>query len=384
MHLEALGAVELITSQSRLASAIGLMARQSSVAFDLEANGFHRYPERVCLLQVSVPGQVFLIDPLAIADLSALGGILSDPSIEKIFHSADYDVRSLDREWGLGIQGLFDTSIAAAFVGEQKLGLEAVAESMLGITLGKSKRLQRADWSIRPLNAELRKYAAQDVLHLFELRSALGARLQDLGRREWVAEECRRLSKVRFRAPDVESAFLEMKGSRGLDGKALAVLKSLHGFRDGEARRLDRPPFKVVSGAVLVELAASPGTELDSVKGIGRYARPPASRGLLRAIKDGLAGPAVKRPARAHTVGPSLSRAERARAKGRLVLLKEWRTGLGVRLGLDPALLWPAASLTRLAGRPGDLETELASPEVRAWQRREFEKELRVFLRGQT
>ena len=234
------------------------------------------------------------------------------------------------------------------------------------------------------MNAELRKYAAQDVLHLFELRSALGARLQDLGRREWVAEECRRLSKVRFRAPDVESAFLEMKGSRGLDGKALAVLKSLHGFRDGEARRLDRPPFKVVSGAVLVELAASPGTELDSVKGIGRYARPPASRGLLRAIKDGLAGPAVKRPARAHTVGPSLSRAERARAKGRLVLLKEWRTGLGVRLGLDPALLWPAASLTRLAGRPGDLETELASPEVRAWQRREFEKELRVFLRGQT
>ena len=382
--MKASGAFELITDQLRLAGAIGLMAGQSSLAFDLEANGFHRYPERVCLLQVSVPGQVFLIDPLAIADLSALGGILADPSIEKIFHSADYDVRSLDREWGFEIQGLFDTSIAAAFVGEQKLGLEAVTESMLGITLGKSKRLQRADWSIRPLNAESRNYAAQDVLHLFELRSALGARLQDLGRRDWVDEECRRLSKVRFRTPDVESAFLGMKGSRVLDGRALAVLKSLHGFRDGEARRLDRPPFKVVSDAVLVELAASPGTELDSVNGIGRYARPPASKGLLRAIKDGLAGPAVKRPAPARSAGRPLSRAERASAKDRLVLLKEWRTGLGVRLGLDPALLWPGASLTRLAGRPGDLDTELAAPEVRAWQRGEFEKELRIFLRDQT
>ena len=377
-----MGAVELITAQSRFAGVAVLLARQSSLAFDLESNGFHRYPERVCLLQVSVPGQVFLIDPLAIDDLSALGEILADPSVEKIFHSADYDVRSLDRDWGFEINGLFDTSIAAAFVGEPRLGLESVTEALLGITLGKSKRLQRADWSLRPLNAESRKYAAQDVLHLFELRSALDARLLELGRREWVDEECVRLSKVRFKTPDVEFAYLGMKGARPLDGRALAVLKFLYSFRDDEARRRDRPPFKVVSDAVLVELAASSGADLAGVKGIGRYAFPPASKGLRRAIEDGLAAPAVRRPASAHTIGPPLSRADRVRAKDRLVLLKGWRTGLGGRLELDPALLWPAASLTRLAGRPRDLDAELAAPEIRQWQRREFEAELRSFLQG--
>ena len=357
------------------------MARQPSVAFDLESNGFHRYPERVCLVQVAVPGRVFLIDPLAIADLSALGEILADPSIEKIFHSADYDLRSLDRDWGFKVRGLLDTSIAAAFVGEQRLGLEAVVEGQLGITLGKSKSLQRSDWSLRPLSAESRRYAAQDVWHLFELRSALDARLLDLGRREWVAEECRRLSKVRYEAPDVESAFLRMKGGRALDGHALAVLRSLYAFREREARRRDRPPFKVVSDAVLVDLAASPGIDLASVKGIGRYAHPPALKGLRRAIEDGLAAPAVRRPARERSAGAPLTRADRVRAKDRLALLKGWRTGLGSRLGLDPALLWPAASLTRLARRPEDLDTELAAPEVRQWQRREFEAELRRLLR---
>ena len=368
----------MLTSSRDLATLAERLAREPRIAFDLEANGFFSYPERICLIQVGFNGEAFLVDPLAIDDMGPLGKILADPNIEKILHSADYDVRSLDRDWEFHINGLYDTSIAAAFVGMERLGLGTVAQELLGVELPKSKRLQRANWGLRPLTEEAVNYAAGDILHLMNLRDLLGKQLAEKGRTEWAAEECVRLSGVRFNVQDPELAFLSVKNSKGLDGKALAILRSMHAYRISEALRRDVPPFKVVSDAVLVDLAEDPIQELAKVKGIGPYGRGGLARGVKDAITEGLEAPPVNRPPRA--TGVRMTASHRARAKDRLTRLKAWRIEQGKALELDPALLWPAASLERLSRDHGDLDEEYDSPEVRKWQAREFGEPLRLLL----
>ena len=373
---------EIVTTGQRLDEIVAAGSQHPRVAIDIESNGFFRYPERVCLIQLAVGDSVFLIDPLAVPDVTPLGKLIGDSAVEKVLHSGDYDIRSLDRDYGFRMRNLFDTSIAAAFVGSTSLGLAAVLQEYLGVEVGKSKRLQRSDWSIRPLNAEAREYAAQDVRHLAPLRATLGERLAALGRLDWVDEECERLAGVRYQPPDREWAFASMKGSRVLDGRGLAVLRSLHRFREQEAVRRDRPPFKVVSNEVLLEIAASPGSDLSRIKGIGRFGHPPAVDRVRAAIRDGLRVGPIKRPRAPSVNGVRAGRAEREAIKVRLKRLKEWRASVGGDLGLDPGLLWPAASLERLAAQPETLDAELGSPVVREWQRRELAAPLRDFAAG--
>jgi len=377
---ETAGTIEIVATTSRLAEVVQYTSRCPRVALDIESNGFHRYPERICLVQLAVPGSVFLIDPLVVSDAGPLGELLADASVEKVLHSAAYDLRSLDRDWGFRARNLFDTSIAAAFVGSTRLGLAAVLQDYLGVELNKSKRLQRADWTVRPMSPEAQRYAAEDVLHLERTRNMLLERLGELSRLDWVAEECERLAEVRYQPRDPEWAFVSIKGSRTLDGRGLAVLRSLHRFREQEAVRSDRPPFKVISDTVLIQMAASPCSDLGGVKGLGRFGHPPAVDRLRTAVRDGLRAPVVKLPRPPTRNGQRLSAAERAEVVDRLQRLKGWRTDLGQRLGLDPALLWPALSLERLAGRLDSLDAELASQNVRAWQRREFGESLKTFL----
>jgi ribonuclease D len=372
-------AVEVVTTGPRLAAVVESAMRQPRVAVDLESNGFFRYPERVCLVQLATQDNVYIIDPLSVEDPSPLGRLLADPSVGKIFHSADYDIRSLDRDWGFHVRGLFDTSIAAAFVGSEKLGLAAVLKEYLNVEVSKEKKLQRADWSRRPLTDEMLRYAAQDVLHLGRLKATLDARLARLGRTAWVREEIDRLARVRHTPPDAEWAFLSVKGSRNLDGRGLAVLQSLHAFRENEALKLDRPPFKVFSDSVIADLAGDPHRDIARVKGIGRYGRGPAAAGVRRAIREGLSARPVQRPRRPRTGGDRLGPSERAKARDRLRLLKGWRAEQASKLRLDPPLVWPAVSLERLAARPDSLPAELDCEDVRRWQGREFGESLRMF-----
>ena len=373
-----MGSGETIADAARLETVVDTASRQTRVAVDLESNGFHRYPERVCLVQIAVGDEAYFVDPLSVEDVSPLGRLLADASVEKVFHSADYDVRSLSRDWGFRVHGLFDTSIAAAFTGSERLGLAAVLKEHLDVDIPKSKKLQRADWTLRPLSNEMLRYAAADVLHLARLREVLHGKLRKLGRTGWVEEETERLAAVRHSEPDPEWGFLSIKGSRDLDGRGLAVLRSLHDFRESEARRRDRPPFKVLSDAVLVALAAEPGSDLMRVKGIGPYAYRRNSSGLRSAIREGLGSAPVKRPRPLPSGRPRLSRADREAAAKRLRLLKQWRLEHAGRLKLDPGLLWPAPSLERLSVEPGDFDGEAKSDEVRQWQRRELGQSLRA------
>ena len=362
---------------------------QSAVAVDIESNGFYRYPERVCLVQLATADGVFLIDPLAVEDVGALGELLAAPSVLKIFHAADYDVRSLRRDWGFHIKPLFDTGIAAAFAGSERLGLAAALKEYLGVEVSKSKQLQRADWTIRPLSRAMVAYAAEDVAHLERLAGLLRERLDALGRREWVDEECERLANARHTAHDAETGFLDVKGSKALDGKGLAVLRALYMFREREALRRDRPPFKVFSDAAMVELAANPRADVARVKGIGRYGRGREGAGVRRALRQGLAAAPVKRMPRKSDDDAAgegkrarLGAGERGLARERLKSLKDWRLARAKRLGLHAGLVWPAASLERLALRPRELRAELAGDGVRRWQRAELGESLAAVVEG--
>ncbi len=372
---------EVVTDGERLSGIMRRISRELRIGFDLESNGFFRYPERICLIQLWAAGRAYLVDPIAIGDMSPLGEVLASPSVETVLHSGDHDIRSLDRDWGFRVGNLFDTSIAAAFVGSERLGLASTLQDYLNVTIPKEKSIQRSDWSIRPLSDAALAYAAGDVLHLFGLRDRLADQLRTLGRTSWVKEECDRLSEIRYHAPDPEMAVFSVKGSRDLDGRGLAILRALMGFRERHALRLGRPHFRVIHDAVLVSLAAEPDSDLREVRGLGMFGRGRLASGVRDAIKLGRAEEPLVRPRQPR--GRRLSRAERARASQRLDKLKAWRSEHAKRLSLAVGLLWPMVSLQRLASFPNDLETELEAPEIRQWQREEFEDSLRSLLAQQ-
>ena len=348
------------------------MVGSDTIALDTESNSFHHYPEQLCLIQIASRDKVYIIDTISLYDLAPLRDVLADVSIEKVVHAADYDIRSLDRHCGLRIHNLFDTSIAARFTGITQFGLAALTRDLLGITINKSKRLQRADWGRRPLSAEALAYAASDVRHLLALREILEQRLRTLGRAAWVAEECAKIEDIRYTARNLETAYLSVKGARYLDGRGLAVLRSLFLFREEEARRQHRPPFFVFSDATIIFLATSPETALSEVPGQTGLKR--FGQGLRQALRRGITAPPVHRPRTTKAARASEEQVQR------LSRLKELRKSLGFDLSLDPSLLWPLASLERLAKAPDTLSVELASNSIRHWQHNVFGPPLRACL----
>ncbi|MDE2766074.1 MAG: HRDC domain-containing protein, partial [Chloroflexota bacterium] len=302
--------------------------------------------------------------------------LLASPPVEKILHGADYDLRGLHRDWGLTAANIFDTYVAARIAGIEQVGLSALASSLLGLDLPKEARIQKQDWSKRPLTQTALDYAAADVAHLAELRDALAQRLAALGRQAWADEEFARLEQVRHQPPDPDRALFSFKEGRGLDARGLAVLRSLLEMREAEARRLSRPPAFVVPNAALGELAANPALDPADAPSMPPSVARRLGEKLRRAVKRGLAAPEVRRPAPELPPRPRPSRAEAARIAQRLKRFRPWRAGEAARLAIDPALVWPARSLERLSRDPQTLADELQTADVRRWQQREFSPSL--------
>lgn len=362
--------------QHDLDDAVAAMRAAPVVAVDTEADSRHRYPEKLCLVQLSDGERVFLVDTLADLDFGGLCAVLEDPRVEKTLHGADFDVRGINRDLGACAAPCYDTHIAAKFLGLDRLSLSGLLEDVLGVAIPKNQSLQRSDWSKRPLPPDALDYAAADVAHLVALSAAVKERVRALGREAWVAEECERLASVRYVPPDPETAHLAVKGSRDLDPRGLAVLKELCAFREGEARRLNRPPGFVLSAQALVFLAAHPDADLDAVPGLGRKNARRYARGIWRALARGAAAEPYVRP---RPAGPPVPRLDREQS-ARLARLKAWRTARGAELSLDPALLWAMRSLERIAADPAAFDAELDSPDVRRWQRALFAGGLRSAL----
>jgi len=242
------------------------------IALDCEAAGFHRYSDRLCLVQLTPPGQTYIVDPLAFDPSELLRSALEDPDVVVLMHGADFDLRLLARDLDIRLRGLFDTQVAAALLGAKQLGLAALLEGRLGIKV--SKKYQRADWAQRPLIDGMLDYAAGDTRHLAPLADLLAEDLANAGREAWVEEECDALEDSAFASTDAfeepKDPVLRVKGARDMTPRHVTALREALDWRDRIAKRRDRAPFRVVGDPPLLDAVArfprSTG-ELADIKG---------------------------------------------------------------------------------------------------------------------
>ena len=336
------------------------------IAVDTEGASFHRFIDRIYLLQITTRERSAIIDPLPIGMPKALGDILQDQEVEVVFHDADYDLRLLHQDYGWHVNHIFDTRIAAQLLGIKAFGLAALLEQFFGVKL--DKKHQRADWSLRPLTQGMLDYAAQDTKHLLDLRDELKSRLEKLGRWEWAREEFVRLEGTRWEDDDTSLSFLRIKGARDLTRRELAILRELVPWRDSVARDVDRATFRVMGNEVLLDIArTAPRSvrELSVLKGMPRGILDRGAHTILAAVQRGLevAEEHLPRFPRA----PKWDREEDF--DDRVSRLKSVRDSAATRLNLDPGVLCSRERLESIVRRKpsnvGDLED---IPGLRKWQ----------------
>ena len=339
---------------------------RGSIALDTEGASFHRYVDRIYLLQVSAPGVTAVLDPLAIGTPAAMGELLRSREVEVVLHDADYDLRLLHQDYGWHVANIFDTRVSAQLLGIKAFGLAALLERYFGAKL--DKKFQRADWSLRPLSAGMLEYAALDTAFLLDLKDKMRAELERAGRWSWAAEEFERLEGTRWEPDDPATAFMRMKGARDLSRRELAVLGQVHAFRERVAAELDRATFRVMGNEVLLEMARrqpASAAELAAIKGMPRGLVERRARELLDAIARGRdvpedALPKYPRSARWDKDPEFDERVNRLRAV---------REAAAVKLGLDPGVLASRDRLESIArAKPATREELAAVPEVRRWQ----------------
>lgn len=320
---------ELIDTTTAWKACLHTLRREPRLAVDVEANSLHAYRERVCLVQVSVPGHDYIIDPLAGVDLSGLGEILAKPSVEKVFHSCEYDLMMLKRHQGWTVSNIFDTMWAGRILGFTNMGLAWFLRHFYEVEL--SKKYQKADWARRPLSEAELNYAQCDTHYLLRLRDELAAQLDAAGRtteaKEIFANACHVDVPVREFTPE---GFWTLPGARLLPGRDQAILKALYVCRDQEAQRRDVPPFKVLGNDALLALAQrAPGSlqELDGIDGLSRRQIQHLGVKLLRAIEEGKKAPLPTQGKRA--------RRHTSEVSNRYNRLQEWRKHAAQERGVE-------------------------------------------------
>lgn len=347
------------------------LAEAERIALDCEAAGFHRYSDRLCLVQLTVATRTYVVDPLGLDPADLLRPALEDPSVEIVMHGADFDLRLLRRDLDIGVRGLFDTQIAAALLGEPSVGLAALLESRLGITL--SKKYQRADWANRPLSREMLEYGADDTRHIIALADLLIADLGAAGRVAWVGEECRLLERIAATPTDEEpeDPVTRVKGARSLSAREVTALREALEWRDRLARKKDRAPFRVVGDQPLVEVVVrrlrNP-EELREIKGFPRALARSHGGHLVRRLErvDALEESDLRPYPPPQHRGPGRPPPEVEALVDRLKAARNRRAG---ELGLDRGTLLSNAVLLEVAQQEPTSPAALAAVDgIRSWQ----------------
>ena len=370
---------QIIDTASGLENVALLLKKEKIAAIDLEADSMFHFKEKVCLVQIATKRINVIIDTLQIKDLSLLKPFFANCDIKKIFHGADYDVRSLYRDFRIKINNLFDTQIACMFSGIKETGLDAVLQQRFKIKL--DKRFQKKDWSKRPLPDEMIEYAACDAIYLLPLAAILEKELAEKGRLSWVYEECAILSKVRPPALNSNPLYLKFKGSGRLNRRCLAVLEYLLWSRRKIAKKKDKPLFKIFSNNSMIKLAEAKPANLRqlkksnalSVRQIDMYGNV-----LIEAINKALNLPENKLPVYPRSKAP----VEKPEVTERIKALKTWRDKKAKILEINPSLVLTKAMINTLAiYNPLDKSDIEKIKELKNWQKKEFGEDITAGLR---
>ena len=370
----------IVDHPDALAAAAQALATAPRIAVDLEADSMFHFREKVCLLQVASPQASYVIDPLRLKNLNPLKPLMADTKILKVFHGADYDIRSLYRDFGIEIQNLFDTELASRFLGIRESGLEAVLQARFDIRL--NKKYQRKDWSRRPLPTEMMDYAAGDVAHLLPLERLIRQELKSKRRLSWVREECDILCGVRPPARNAAPLFLNFRGAGRLKPSQLAVLENLLQLRRRLAKDRDRPLFKVFSNKSLLILATAQPTTLKAIEQTNALSKRQLGMhgpALCEAIKSAHRLPNDKLPVYPRKRAPRMP----AGVPERVATLKAWRDRKAAELDLDPGLVLNKTLIQAIAvTRPVRRKDLAAIEDIRRWRCHAFGPDLVALMKA--
>lgn len=257
---------EYIDTQESLNRLVDHLSQETLLAVDTESNSLYVYQEQVCLIQVSTRNSDYIIDPLAIDDMSPFGGLMAAEHIEKVFHAAEYDIVCMRRDFGYEFRNLFDTMIAARICGLGSYGLASILETYFGIGVDKSH--QRDNWGARPLTADSLAYAQMDTHFLPYLRDELKTELERSGHVQESQEtfmDVARTPASTLREFDSDG-FWRLKQPHTLDKRQLSIMREVYRMREQLAIEINVPPFKILSNRALIGLAMAAPRNINTLK----------------------------------------------------------------------------------------------------------------------
>lgn len=370
-----------IDTQPGFRAMLAHLRDEPALAVDTESNSLYVYQEQVCLIQISVPGTDYLLDPLALDDLSALGPLLANPAILKVLHGAEYDLSVLHRDFGFTLENLFDTMWASRILGWPAHGLAALLKIQFDVVL--DKKYQRANWGLRPLPPEQLDYARLDSHYLLPLQGIQAKELEARGRWPQARHRFAKLVMTRSEPKDFDpEGFWRISGVRDLDDVGRGVLRELNLFRDQRARAEDRPPFRVISNQAMMhlsELRPQSVKELHQVKGISYRMVGKYGRGLLNAIRRGESRPLAwgERVRSNHSTHGKPNGRFSAVCQARFEALRAWRNDTAEARGVAPDIVLTNETLWAVACRNPVCRADLADVELLArWQVDEYGDDL--------
>jgi ribonuclease D len=367
-----------IDTRQGLRQVVDCFKNQKAIGVDMEMDSMFHYREKICLIQMATEKHTFIIDPLKIPNMSLIKPLFENIRIKKVFHGADYDVRSMFRDFGIAINNLFDTELASRFMGVQHTSLESVLNSRFDVVL--DKRYQKKDWSQRPLPEHMLAYGARDACFLVPLARELEKELRQKKRLAWVKEECEWLSRVRAAANDEDPLFLNFKGAGRLKPKDLVVLEALLQYRHRVAMAKDRPLFKTIGNAALLTLANRKPIslkQLNATRALSTKQTKQYGPKLIATIEAALKIPADQHPVYPRRRAPSLKPVVSKHIRE----LKAWRDAKAAALEIDASLVLTKLLIYDIAKKnPGSIQQIKAIEGLRNWRVREFGREIIALL----
>ena len=271
---------------------------EGRLAIDLEFIRENTYAPQLALIQVAVSDICAIVDPLTVDDLSPLVEVLTDADVLKVLHAAGQDVEVLHWHTNSLAKPIFDTQIAASMVGlGEQLSYGRLVDALLGVSLTKGESY--SDWLRRPLLASQTRYALDDVRYLLPMHDRLSKRLDAMGRVAWAADECRKFTAPALYERDPRTLYRRIRPGRNLSPQGLAILRELAAWRDDEAQQRNRPPGRVLSNEIMVDLARrAPQTsaDLQRLRGLPQRELERSADAILATVRRGLEVPEADQP----------------------------------------------------------------------------------------